>query len=188
MRRLLFLISFVLIGLSAYTQHRVDSLIQVLKVEIGNQRKYVDGKLDRISMLGESLRAVRHDDHDQKFDIYNGLYHEYKTFVNDSAFKYADRLLKTAHLTNNPQRINYGYVKLGFTLLSAGRFKEAFDTLNSVNARNLPDTSRAEYYRLMARAYADLMIFNNHEFFMDTYRPLYRAYVDSALQQLKPGS
>ena len=187
MYRLTFFIIFFFTGFSASTQHRVDSLIQVLKKEIENQSRYVNAKFTRIAALQENLRAVRTDAHDQRFDIYNELYQEYKTFVNDSAFKYADKLLKAAHLTGDPQKINYAYVKLGFTLLSAGRFKETFDTLNSVHARDLPDTSRAEFYRLMARAYADLMIFNNHEFFMNTYRPMYSAYVDSALQQLKPG-
>ena len=101
---------------------------------------------------------IRANAYDRRFDVYNKLYQEYKTFVNDSAFKYATRLLKAAHSTTDPQKINYAYVRLGFTLLSAGRFKETFDTLNRVNARSLPDTSRAEFYRLMARAYADLMI------------------------------
>src|SRR5690606_27357379 len=80
------------------------------------------------------------------------------------------------------------HLKLGFKLLSAGMFKDTFDTLRTVDVKVLHDTSAVDYYRLQARAYADVMIFNNHDYFLDVYRRYYRDYLDSALQRCTHGS
>ena len=169
-------------------QNRLDSLIGVLKHEIERQDEYVSEKQASIRVLERELRSLRSNDVEGRFRILNSLYHEYKTFVNDSAFSYARHLLETAQSLEDPGKISYAYVKMGFTLLSAGRFKETFDILRAVHVEDLQDTSKAEFYRLTARAYADLMIFNNHEYFMGEYRPFYLAYMDSALHVLQPGS
>ncbi len=185
------LISFIILCLASsggICQNRLDSLIGVLKLEIERQDEYVSEKQANILALQRDLKSLRRTDLESRFDILNSLYYEYKTFVNDSAFKYSRELLETAYALEDNSKISYAYVKMGFTLLSAGRFKETFDTLRAVRTKDLPDTSKADFYRLTARAYADLMIFNNHEFFMDQYRPLYLTYMDSALRVLQPGS
>ncbi len=188
MRFLTFAICFYFVQAAGICQTRLDSLIGVLKLEIERQDEYVNQKQANIVVLQKELQSVKKGDLEERFHILNSLYHEYKTFVNDSAFSCARNLLETAQSLGDPGKVSYAYVKLGFTLLSAGRFKETFDILRAVRVHDLQDTSKAEFYRLTARAYADLMIFNNHEYFMDEYRPFYLAYMDSALSVLKPGS
>lgn len=183
----LFLLAF-LIGfwVPAMTQARLDSLIVVLKAEISHQENYVDQKLARIQRLHDQLRKSTSANELERFTLYNGLYHEYKTFVNDSAFKYAQKLIQTSRKLNDQSKIGYSHLKYAFALLSAGMFKETFDTLRAVDTNVLRDTSLVEYYRLTARAYADLMIYNNHTYFMDVYRKYYLLYMDSALMNCKP--
>lgn len=165
---------------------QLDSLIEVVKHEIDQQDTYVDVKLKRIEKLQRSLTDARNPD--QAFNVYNSLYHEYKTFVNDSAVKYAQKLIQTSRQINDESRIGYAHLKYGFTLLSAGMFKETFDTLRAVNRKALPDSSLIEYYRLSARAYADLMIYNQNKYFTNPYRQHYLQYMDSALSLCKPRS
>lgn len=172
---------------AAQGQGRLDSLISVLKEEIERQDIYVNTKMQRITRLRAEAKSVSNDDRLRRFDIYNQLYHEYKTFVNDSAFHYAQRLINVARELRDPSRMNYAHVKFGFTLLSAGMFKETFDTLRAVHVGDLPDSSKVDYYRLSARAYADLMIYNNQRYFMTAYRAKYGANMDSALQKCSPG-
>ncbi len=189
MQKRLVILSFLgLLPVVAFGQHRLDSLIGVLKNEITRQTVYVDAKLERIDNLHARMGAVDPLDPLMKFEIYNELYHEYKTFVNDSAFRYARKLIETSRGMNDPSRTGYAHLKLGFTLLSGGMFKETFDTLRAIDVHALPDSSRVDYYRLSARAYADLMIFNNHDYFMDVYRRYYRQYLDSALSYCQPDS
>lgn len=179
-----FLILFVLIATIAGAQQRLDSLIEILTKEVDQQEVYADQKKARIAALQERLKSAKTDE--QSFGIYNNLYHEYKTFNNDSAFKYAHKLIQTSRKRNNQSEIGYAHLKYGFALLSAGMFKETFDTLRAVNTKFLPDSSLVEYYRLSARAYADLMIYNNNKYFTDLYRQHYLQYMDSAVAYCAP--
>ena len=188
LKRLFILCCLGSIPVVALCQNRLDSLMGVLKKEIGQQEVYIEQKLQRIEKLHERMAGTKVTDHMKHFEIYNELYHEYKTFVNDSAFRYARKLIQTSRQLNDPSRTGYAHLKLGFTLLSGGMFKETFDTLGAINVNALPDSSLVDYYRLSARAYADLMIFNNHDYFMDVYRQYYRQYLDSALSHCKPHS
>lgn len=175
---------FVLFSGVCFGQQQLDSLIGVLNNEISQQHIYVEQKEARIKNLRERLTAVQSEV--QAFNVYNDLYHEYKTFINDSAFKYAHKLIQTARKLNDEPKIGYAHLKYGFALLSAGMFKETFDTLRAVNTEVLPDTSLIEYYRLSARAYADLMIYNNNKYFTTLYRRYYLQYMDSALNISSP--
>ena len=186
MSRLFSILILLLIPGAAFSQGRLDSLVSVLKSEIDKQDVYVDRKLERIEELQERMAGVGVTDHEDRFALYNELYHEYKTFVNDSAFRYARRLIQVSHQLNDPVRIGYAHLKLGFTLLSAGMFKETFDTLRAIDVKTLHDSSLVDYYRLTARAYADLMIFNNHDYFLDLYRNYYLQYLDSAFRHSEP--
>lgn len=186
MTRLFLTGTLLFITVAGFCQHRLDGLLDILKKEIDKQDVYVDQKLERIGKLRERVAGVGPADHQLRFTFYNELYHEYKTFVNDSAFRYARRLIQVSHQLNDPVKTGYAHLKLGFTLLSAGMFKETFDTLRNIDVNSLHDSSLVDYYRLTARAYADLMIFNNHDYFMDLYRKNYRQYLDSALSHCKP--
>lgn len=183
MRRLTFLITFMFLCLVCSGQ-QLDSLIEVLKREIEQEDVYVTRKIERIQLLQERLKIS--NSNSIAFDIYNGLYNEYKTFVNDSAFKYAHKLIQTSHKLDDESKIGYSHLKYGFALLSAGMFKETFDTLRAVNISVLPDTSLVEYYRLSARAYADVMIYNNNKYFTPQYRDYYLQHMDSALMHCQP--
>lgn len=187
---------FVLILLSCLTafslcnaqSSRTDSLLAVLKNEIDTQPQYTAQKLRRIEETQRRLTKVNKEDLNLQFQIYNELYDEYKTFVNDSAFKYSQYLIQTSRKLKDENKIGYAYVKFGFILLSAGLFKEAFDTLKAVRNHDLPDSSQVDYFRLTARAYADLMVYNNHDYFRSAYNNYYRQYMDSAILHSKPRS
>jgi hypothetical protein len=161
----------------------LDSLVDVLKKEISEQDNYVSEKMDRIEVLEDQLQIA--DTDELRFDVYTNLYQEYKTFINDSAFKYAHKLIETSRKLDENTKIGYSHLKYGFALLSAGMFKETFDTLKAINVSDLPDSLLVEYYRLSARAFADVMIYNNNKYFTPLYRIYYLQYMDSALTHCK---
>ncbi|HYC87432.1 MAG TPA: DUF6377 domain-containing protein [Chryseosolibacter sp.] len=178
----------VLSFLPGFSQSRIDSIAEVLATEISHRDIYVREKTSRIDLLRSQVPDAIRSGPESEFLVYNELYHEYKTFIYDSAFRYARKLIATAYGLNDKSRIGYARVKLGFILISSGMFKETFDSLRVVEVDRLDDTTRVDYYRLLARAYSDLIVYNKDTYYKDHYRQLDQIYLDSALRFAKPDS
>lgn len=181
-------VGFLLFSSLITSAQKNDSLISVLKNEINNRDTYVNEKLERIERLRKQLSQTSRNNLENRFAIYNGLYHQYKTFIYDSAFQYAKKLVTTAFQMNDPTLICYARVKLGFILISSGMFKETFDSLKQVEVKYLVDSTRVDYYRLLSRAYSDLNIYNNDLHYRNYYVTLDQQYLDSALMFSPRGS
>ncbi|WP_241739214.1 DUF6377 domain-containing protein [Pontibacter beigongshangensis] len=157
-----------------------DSLLSELSLVIENREKYIDQTNQRIENLTNKL-----SDNDlsllQQFDLYNKLYFEYRSFKFDSAFTYARKLQETAHELDDSTRITYARLKLSFTMLSSGMFKETLDSLNAVNIATTPDSIKIDYYSLKARAYYDLAAYNMDNYFASRYIRQGNALLDSAI-------
>jgi hypothetical protein len=169
-------------------QSKSDSLLQELHAHIKNKDSFVQQKLKRIESLKSQLVASSNSSAASQFDLYNDLYHEYKVFIYDSAFKYAIRLSQTARQLQDPAKINYAKVKLCFVLVSSGMFKESFDSLKTIDVKSLPDSSKLDCYWLKGRAHFDLGTYDSDPYFNPGYQKLGLLYLDSALQFCKPGS
>lgn len=165
-----------------------DSLLQSLKKEIEQKDKYVSERTARIVQLRKEFYATPADSLKQKFAISNQLYHEYKIFIYDSAIAYAHRLSSLASRMNDHPKKEYAKLKISFILISAGLFKETFDSLHLIKSKLLPDSSRLEYYNLMARANYDLSDFDNDPFFHRKYYPTANTYLDSGMALCQPHS
>jgi Domain of unknown function (DUF6377) len=116
------------------------------------------------------------------------LYEEYKVFKYDSAYGYAKKLQEIALQLNDPSRIKQAKLKLIFSLVSAGLFKEAADSLNLVSISDMADSMKIEYYLLAGRFYYDLADFGNDSYHSPGYVEKGNNYLDSALQLSAPGS
>ncbi|HEY8401264.1 MAG TPA: DUF6377 domain-containing protein, partial [Cytophagaceae bacterium] len=123
-----------------------------------------------------------------KYSVYNQLFEEYKSFIFDSAFYYSRQLLSTARQLNALSKVNEAKVQISFTLLSAGMFKEALDTLNSINPELLSGASRIEYYYDLARTYYDMADYSNDSYFSDRYNERGNKYLHQALALCDSGS
>lgn len=188
MKRVWLVCLLISLATKGISQEGADSLLTVLKNEIGQRHVYVNQKLRRIEQLRKSLPSMQRAALPQQFDLYNALYHEYKTFIYDSAFWYAQRLILTAYKLHDKSKIGYARVKLSFILVSSGMFKETFDSLRIVEVKYLADTTRIDYYRLLARAYSDLTAYNKDRYYRKFYETLGRSYMDSALMECTPRS
>ncbi|GAA4312261.1 DUF6377 domain-containing protein [Mucilaginibacter gynuensis] len=153
---------------------------------LNNKETYINQKQDRIKALREQLAntAAPRD----RFTVYLQLYDEYKTFSYDSSYSYAKKLQTTAAQLNEPVLIATAKMKMAFTLLSSGLFKETLEVLNSINLQPLPDNDRVEYFFLKARSYFDLADYNRSPDYTAIYNPKGIACIDSALALCKPGS
>lgn len=183
---------FIIIGiflsvliLSANAQTGTTDLLEELDQAIGQREKFVQEKQDRIERLkvtdpGRSLS--------EEFAVTSQIFDEYKSFIYDSAFRYALKLQSLASRLGNPVYVDNSKINLGFILVSAGLFNETLDTLRSLDSKRLPDTLKSEFFFLIGRTCFDLAEFNRNDFYSIRYRARGNRYLDSALQYLPANS
>jgi hypothetical protein len=177
---ILFIFLFLLYSPAVFSLSQTDSLLNELSQTIENSEIYIREKQNRIERLQQILKENNLSQSDQ-YSIYNKLYHEYRSFQYDSAFTYALKLRETALQLDDPARITHANLDLSFILLSSGMFKEAFNTLDSVNIANMPDSIKLDYYAQRARAYYDLASYNQDKYFASRYIDEGGRYTDSAI-------
>jgi hypothetical protein len=172
------LIVFLFSLTASQAQINIDSLLHALDVTIERREVYLQEKLDRIAQYKKEVTQMNQED---MFDLNLKIYNEYKSFIYDSAFRYARHLQQMAYASGDANKITVGRMKLGFVLVSSGLFKEAIDTLQHIKANSLSDSLRAEYYYLMARTQYDLADFNRDDFYGPRYAAQGNRYIDSAM-------
>ncbi|HMH23422.1 MAG TPA: DUF6377 domain-containing protein [Puia sp.] len=165
----------------AWCQEKTAHLLNELNKAIEASPKYDAEKLKTIEALKRSFAEKKNDGLSALFSGYQQLYEEYKVFNHDSAYDFAKRLQETAIQIGDPAMIVSARLKLGFSLLSAGMFKETLDSLNKIDITGVHDSLRAEYYSLTGRFYYDLGDFDNDRYNTPAYNDKGSRYMDSAL-------
>lgn len=184
-----FILIYILlfITLPVFSGSETEKLLKELDECIVNKNSFLNKKYERINGLMNLLHN-NNDSPDQIFEIYEKLFSEYESFIYDSAFKYALLINNLAVHSGNRRLINLARIKMGFTLLSSGLFKESLDTLSSLSLSDADSFTRCEYYKVIARTYYDLADYNNDEYFAKIYRRTGNLYLDSALRLMKDGT
>jgi two-component sensor histidine kinase len=170
---------FFLVSFNGLSQTGTNSWLQELKRTIAQSASFDAAKGERINKL--KLQSVNIVDAQSYYEHYLRLYTEYSVFNFDSAYHYAKRLREIAYQLNDPRKIAYAGIKLNYVLLSAGMFKEVFDSLYYINPVGLDSSKTAEYYILRSRAYFDLADYNKGNIFSRSYNELGEIYLDSSL-------
>src|SRR6202012_3405002 len=170
----------------AQAQSVTDSLLNALNNALANKDQYVAQKQNAIKTLKDQLSAANSES--AKYTVCSNLYDQYKSFNYDSAYTYAKKLQVIAAQMNNPVLIAESKMKLAFTLLSSGLFKETLEYLNSINIAVFPVQDKIDYYFLKARSYFDLSDYNRNPDFTSVYDPKGISCIDSALAMCKPGT
>jgi hypothetical protein len=180
MKRIIFVIPFLLFFHPAFSNKTYDTLLIKLNDVLDNKSAFDHDKTARI----QKLETVLNDDHNAnlntRYNIYLQLYDEYKSFNYDKAFFYAQKLQQTGYQLNDPAKIAYSKLKFGFISLSSGMFKETFDSLKTVDVGLLSNDAKKEYYFLNARTYYDLADFDKDNYYTPKYNIWAEKYIDSA--------
>ncbi|MDQ6764359.1 MAG: DUF6377 domain-containing protein [Bacteroidota bacterium] len=143
--------------------------------------RYDRAKEAEIYKLKQSVFKTENADLRRVFQIYNELYEAYKLFQYDSSYTYAKKLEAVSMQLGSEDLVNFVRIKLGFSLLSSGMYKETLDLLSTINTRGLSNNGKVEYYALMARYYYDLGDYDNDRYYTPDYNYLAAQYVDSTL-------
>jgi hypothetical protein len=186
------IILYVTIGLimnvAARGRGRSDTLLLNLEQAIKAAPEYDGRKQADISQLKNLIASRRDIDPAGKFQMIRGLYNEYKTFNYDSAYLYAKQMQEISLQMHDSVYISDSRIGLAFIMVSAGLFKDAFDSLKTINVSRLPDSLKASFYALLGRSYYDLADFDNDKYYTPLYYGKGNAYLDSALAYFPPAS
>ncbi|MBX9851501.1 MAG: helix-turn-helix transcriptional regulator [Cytophagaceae bacterium] len=188
--KIFFLFLFTLLfPLYLHAESSADSLLKELDRTLEKRDEYLKTKQEKINFIKKQL--VDGEDKSAllvRYSLLDQLFEEYKSFIYDSAFTYGRALLNTAYKLKEDSVINDAKIKISFTLLSAGMFKEALDTLNSIQVDALPKNSKIEYYSILARTYYDLANYSNDSYFSERYDQKGNAYLQQAIELCEPNS
>jgi len=187
-RTLLFIL-FLVTSVGSFASNETDKLLIKLDDHLAKKQDYFDSKKLRIQKLTNELaQTEKMGQTARAYDLCNLLLDEYKSFSYDSAFKYVSRVNALAQKLDDHEKIALAKIKMGFSLLSSGLFKESLDTLKIIKTSLLPKEIRKEYYNVIARTYYDLADYNGDEFFAGQYRKTGTLYLDSAIVLMEESS
>ncbi|WP_053970371.1 DUF6377 domain-containing protein [Mangrovimonas sp. ST2L15] len=168
---------------------KMEAILDSLDLEISKNKLYVSQKYDTINTLKRELgKYVLSGDHQNLYHYYLKLFEEYRTFKYDSAYYYLEQSKKEAITLNESQFLSSSKIKEGFILLSSGLFKEALDTLNSIQPTTLNKANLSEYYSVKARTFYDLADYNRDPRFNLDYIKKGNLFLDEALKYIDPNT
>ncbi len=182
---------FILLLSSSFSLAGQNSsgLLKELEQVLNNKDFYIEQRKSLIQKKKNELHTYASSNKHREQLIANlQLVYEYQSFIYDSAQFYVEQAKKIAYAMKNDSLTNQVKIREGFILLSSGLFKEAIDTLHSVNSGYLNDSLKARLYSTLARAYYDLADFVRDPEFMSHYVAEGNEYLDSALLYVKPNT
>lgn len=171
---------FTTVGATAQLSHK--GALHQLDSLLANRNAILQTKFERLNSLKRSLPGQNPV---EEYETTLAIYNEYKSFIYDSAFRYARSLQNIAARTGDPALILESKINLAFVLVSAGLFHEALDTLQAIHASKLPEHRRSSYYFLCGRTCYDVAEFAGDDFFGSSYHARGNQYIDSALHTLR---
>ncbi len=158
-----------------------DSLLHVLSDAIAYQEKYILEKEAHINDLKSQLEASENQGPALLFDLNYKLFKAYQSYQFDSAFTYARKMQETARSLGNKNKKMQAKIAISTILRSSGMYKEAFDSLNSINEIGIIDSLKIEYYRQKTLAHYDLAAYNSDGYYSNLNGQLGNQFVDSAI-------
>ncbi len=186
-----YLITLTFLTISFYSSYGQDYKEVIAKLEktLDNSFQYIEQREALIQDKKDTLYVFKaSNDLRKQIRISLDLVYEYQSFVYDSAQYYVSEAKRIAYRLQDLSLISEVKIREGFVLLSSGLFKEAIDTLYSVNTNFLNDSLKSIFYSTLARAYYDIADYVGNPIFTPAYISHGNTYIDSALHYAKPNT
>lgn len=153
---------------TVFSISKADSALIALDKAIENKDLYQLKKDITLSVFRKALIQTKENTQNQ-YTIATKLFLQYQRYQYDSAFRYAQLMLKNAYALHNSNNIDESKLKMAYCQISSGMFKEAIDTLKTIQIKQLSPINKVEYYSNMSRLYSDLAEYCNDSY----YKPIY---------------
>lgn len=153
---------------------------------LSKKSEYDSQKEGRINQI--KLDFQKEKDPEKLYTLCDDLFHEYSSYMYDSAYVYGEKLMEISYTLNDHDKITSSTIKKGFGYLSSGLFKECFDLFSSIDISNCCDETKIDYYHTKARLYYDIADYNNHDEFILNYHAAGNEIIDSVIALLQVDS
>lgn len=160
---------------------KLDEALVTRIITDNNKIQQIGNELIKLQQLGD-------DQLEERYIAADKLYNEYKSYTYDSAFKYVLYLDDLATRQKDILRVSSAKIKMGFIFLSSGLFKEALDTLMSVDPAKLNRDMQIDYYSILGRTYHDLSDYDGSSFFTTIYNRKGNFYLKKAIELVPENS
>jgi len=188
MRNLLLLTVPLFYFLNSFGQNYVG-LIDELEIALDNKDYYIDQKQAIIQKKKVALQTAEASKNlNQQLLLNLDLVNEYQSYVYDSTQFYINKAKVIARKLHDAPLIAQIKIREGFALLSSGLFREALDTLNSVDRAVISDSLKSILYATLARTYYDIADYVRDPVFMPQYIARGNTYIDTALNFATPNT
>lgn len=184
MKNLLIIVFLLLLPLNIFSQANQDTIHAELHKLLENKGMYAKIKEQRISEF-KTMLATPNISTDQIYDINLKLYHEYKTYLSDSAIHYVKKNLEIAQHLDKRVWIDESKLHLSALYSLAGMYIDSYNMLKSINKNQLADWLLINYYDSYKQLYSYYSI-NSIEAVM--YKQKSDMYRDSLLSVLDQNS
>lgn len=177
MKKTLSIFYFLFICCSIFATNEIDSLLQVLDRTIEKTPYFIAQKEKRISQLKQSLQYAKHLK--EKYEINNKLFDEYKRYMGDSALYYIEQNRIIAQKLQKNELLTEAKLHQIFMMSATGLYKEAADSLNSINITDLPVTQRIDYYNRQIQLCSGLEEYSSGNANSSYYRSKIQLYLEA---------
>ncbi|WP_299106905.1 DUF6377 domain-containing protein [uncultured Winogradskyella sp.] len=185
--RYILIFCFLIVINSSAAQN--NAILQELENTIEKRDIFIKEKYKRIELIKKDLDRYQYrGDNKNTYNSYLSLFKEYKSFQYDSAYNFLEKAKSLSTKLNDPIKLSQTKIKEGFVLLSSGLFKEAIDTLNSVDPKQLSDKFKYEYYAVKSRTFYDLADYVGDSRFSSNYIEKGIFFLNKALEYVEPKS
>ena len=177
MRKTLLILCFIFTCGSSFAINEIDSLLQVLDQTIVNTPYFIAQKETRISQLKQMLQQTK--SLEEKYQINTKLFDEYKRYIGDSALHYIDKNRTIAQILGKTELLAETKLHQIFMMSATGLYKEAADSLESIDLAELSTTLRIDYYNRQIQLCSGLEEYSSGNVNSSYYKSKIQLYLDA---------
>jgi hypothetical protein len=164
----------IMLSIATFQAHssnpKTDSLWKVLKIELGKERGYINLKEQKIQLLRRQLATTPKDKFAPEYRLLSNLFNEYSSFKFDSAITNVNRMIALSKKFDEKQYLIKSQMAMSTVLLKSGFYKEAFETVSSIDTTALSKQTQFEFLNLRGMLFAEISAYNNDAYFSKRYR------------------
>lgn len=161
---------------------KTDSLWRILKTELSREETYINRKEQKILLLRRQLALTPATQFNPRYEISSRLFGEYSSFKFDSAITNVNRMIDLSKKFNKKDQLIKSQMAMGTVLLKSGFYKEAFETVSSIDTSQLSMQTKHEFLNLRAMLFAEIRAYDNDAYFSKRYHQAsQRDYQEAAL-------
>ena len=169
-------ITTILLLCAFMTVKSQNNLLDDLKSAIDSSYIYDNQKHKEILSIKKALIKLNESDFENKFNLNQQLFDQYKVFKSDSAYYFSLQNKTIAEKLKDSSLISRAFLNMSDICVSVGMYKEAMEYLQKIDAKFLNNDVKTMYFGIYGRFYSDLAEYSNLPDYSFDYNQLAKFY------------